>query len=735
MQSSFSLSATWFRDAIAGPSETFNHFGWNWNKHSAGSRLRRLKGDALCFDRLVSRPGPFPVGPAVTASLLGLLGLLLATSLLYRRRAVFGPGQRSSAECDEEVENLTASDTLEWRADISGTAFVTALKQELVAQLLPSTWSVVRALGLVMGAFVLGRFLGIALGAESCKPRMVANLYDASGAIFAIATLTATRVAPGRWCLLSSLIVLNIIYCIFLVRPLGIVVPPLGLIWGEVTTLTPFIIALLCISCVAVACFSWGLLRVTPEEFSRLEPDDTGLAHGSAAMGQQAASRQVRSPKMQASVLRLQVAIFVMATLTIAASKEIMCISVYSRNALLFSGDTLSPWLKSHSNGMEAEAYVEAQELYRKQRPLVEASARAFRLHPYFDPKPTPGLLAPQPAYYRGLSLYAMHMKRTRMMATRLLENGRDDFSIEKDKCAMQDFLARHQFPMGPVLGTWRINSTTSVAEGSNGPSHDAAAEALIETVLDEITSGRIFDANPNAPQPFFLKCCHLTQASAESVRPLRRRDFVGNPSKRDELRRWLKLKMYYVVDDFERPWRKLGNLLTGSLRQGFTVVASAAGPEGILEMKTEVIWGRAYVAWPYNTRPITNQEMPKSQASLYQTNFSGDIGGGARCAWRLAQRVACAIGADQVRVDVFIQLGLRDMTNGCVVNEISLTSGAFYGYHTSHIAKLWLEGHERFLYKRRESQAAVRVYEQDSRARQCAVDDQSAREAAQAGW
>ena len=103
-----------------------------------------------------------------------------------------------------------------------------------------------------------------------------------------------------------------------------------------------------------------------------------------------------------------------------------------------------------------------------------------------------------------------------------------------------QDFMVRNNIPMAAVLGTWRVNESDAM-----GPSHNKAIDVLVERVLDAITSGRIFDENPDAPQPFFLKCCHLTQGSAHSVRHFRREDVTGSASKREELRQWLLVRYF----------------------------------------------------------------------------------------------------------------------------------------------------------------------------------------------
>jgi hypothetical protein len=55
------------------------------------------------------------------------------------------------------------------------------------------------------------------------------------------------------------------------------------------------------------------------------------------------------------------------------------------------------------------------------------------------------------------------------------------------------------------------------------------------------------------------------------------------------------------------------------------------------------------------------------------------------------AEAVAHRLGAEQVRVDIFVS---RDPAKMPIVNEISLSSGHYYRYHTKYLAREWAEGH-----------------------------------------
>merc|ERR1712166_532737 len=69
-------------------------------------------------------------------------------------------------------------------------------------------------------------------------------------------------------------------------------------------------------------------------------------------------------------------------------------------------------------------------------------------------------------------------------------------------------------------------------------------------------------------------------------------------------------------------------------------------------------------------------------------------------CAWRLAERTATLMGADQVRLDIFLA---RNHPGECSLNENSISSGPPYGAHGEHLANIWYEPYDNHL----------RIYEQ----------------------
>ena len=58
---------------------------------------------------------------------------------------------------------------------------------------------------------------------------------------------------------------------------------------------------------------------------------------------------------------------------------------------------------------------------------------------------------------------------------------------------------------------------------------------------------------------------------------------------------------------------------------------------------------------------------------------------------WTLAETAAAAMGADQIRIDIFVR---RGDPSAVAVNEISLHSGAPMHFHAEFAAKLWAEFH-----------------------------------------
>jgi hypothetical protein len=126
---------------------------------------------------------------------------------------------------------------------------------------------------------------------------------------------------------------------------------------------------------------------------------------------------------------------------------------------------------------------------------------------------------------------------------------------------------------------------------------------------------------------------------------------------------------------------------------------------------KVEVFYGRAYLAiensyWTIFLRDEERQhsvpgstasQQPKpslclsSDGTPFESHRALDglwtrVQPRLKCAWDLAERTARVMGADIVRIDIF----LTPDKPGCTLNEISLSSAMRYGPHTDRMAQLW---------------------------------------------
>jgi len=141
-----------------------------------------------------------------------------------------------------------------------------------------------------------------------------------------------------------------------------------------------------------------------------------------------------------------------------------------------------------------------------------------------------------------------------------------------------------------------------------------------------------------------------------------------------------------------------------------------------MIELKVEVLYGRAVLAG------LILDDHNGNPNKLFSKVYRGDRGEGderpydptdpARafheglehaslrwifaeghmpCVWTLAEKVARAMAADQVRVDIFVA---QYHPEGCIVNEISLSSGHPYGTADRYLASLWLEPIARGLFR-----------------------------------
>ena len=352
-----------------------------------------------------------------------------------------------------------------------------------------------------------------------------------------------------------------------------------------------------------------------------------------------------------------------------------------------FVGRSLDRLLSVNPRG---RTFVLAREYLDSQLPAVQRSAAQHRVHPYFigwedmaDRHDLGGLIT----------------ARLRYWATRQRTHDLDDFKVEKSKCVMLEFFQRNELPVPKVLGLYSTPHQVSHALNSSLPKS-----------LD-ITAW-----------PIFIKACHLTQGSLRSVRKVNSRSQLEQHSL--ALGCWLRHMYARRADDAFRPWTRESNELTDTVAPGFAVQApvqtwleppSASGPGGraiVLELKIEVLYGHAYLAVENLYGTFFIRDTPRNPSSA-STGVAGGAANAAclsrdgelstswynetglwrsisgrpiECAWQLAERTARTMGADGVRIDIF----LLPAAPHCVLNEISLSSAMRYDAHEPSLAYLW---------------------------------------------
>merc|ERR1711865_318406 len=357
---------------------------------------------------------------------------------------------------------------------------------------------------------------------------------------------------------------------------------------------------------------------------------------------------------------------------------------------------TLLPW---HFAGLQAAMKMcggfyhnqHATEYFEAQRPLFEAAAAEYHVHRYFSTLEVP----------KEISWHNMIHARIIAFAQLQLSEGRDDFRVEKDRCAMYEFFRRNNIPICKVLGSWRDQNQ----------------------MLQSFSNGSFSSAVPT--WPVFLKACHLTQSSSKGTRIIKSAEHLSQIMSED-LPAWVGEKWAFRAHDFDRPWVKEGDQLTDALVPSFLVQGPFEQPGhpweahgrmavGLLEMRVEVLWGRAYLAQldgcilffrdgqveDYSTYlgflkiPMLNTE--KTRWIIEQ--------GYMDCVWKLAEKTAKATATENIRIDMFLKHG---DPAGCTVNENSLSSGLLYWGHDDYLAQTWAGPHASKKYKILESDKPV---------------------------
>ena len=338
-------------------------------------------------------------------------------------------------------------------------------------------------------------------------------------------------------------------------------------------------------------------------------------------------------------------------------------------------------WLASSQNTY-AETYFQQERLN-----MLEHLEKEFTLHPYFA---NPNMSTAEVTWH-GLIHARMKDFRQQLEAT-----GRRDFDMEKDRCAMYSFYARHGLPTLAVHGVWH------------------SLDALLADVHDGRAYGNVSD------WPIFWKACHLTQSSSYATRSMNARPLPGGET--EELAGWLKSKWDFRANDYERVWVEDGNVITRDIPPGFLLQAPFKGARyqtvgrvsvGLPEVRVEVLWGRPYLALLDGVMVLMRNGGAQDFGSL--SAFGGTppvltdhwffTEGHDACVWDVAGRAANAAGVDSIRIDIFLD---RSEPSHCILNENSLSSGMAYWGHEKFMAQLWSEPHVKKLYRLRETSTGV---------------------------
>ena len=129
--------------------------------------------------------------------------------------------------------------------------------------------------------------------------------------------------------------------------------------------------------------------------------------------------------------------------------------------------------------------------------------------------------------------------------------------------------------------------------------------------------------------------------------------------------------------------------------------------PGTVLELKTYVIWGRAYMGSVHDYlffRDGTTEHYPPGALRTMLHGHSEGTVGAARLHWihaegqleralLMAEAAALTSGMDMVRFDFFLRKGDPD---GIVFNENSISSASspIYHHHFDNMAHAWARGH-----------------------------------------
>mmetsp|Transcript_16106 Transcript_16106/g.28959 ORF Transcript_16106/g.28959 Transcript_16106/m.28959 type:complete len:501 (+) Transcript_16106:143-1645(+) len=320
-------------------------------------------------------------------------------------------------------------------------------------------------------------------------------------------------------------------------------------------------------------------------------------------------------------------------------------------------------------------AWKHAQDYYLSQKSIVIQNAKTWELHKSLEPM--------KHEVVEGMTFYDIIAARARVFYANLQAHAWTDFEIEKDKCHMYHFLYNNGFPHCPVIKEWNDLNSFS-AEG------------------DEVRQTSGCQHLPYC----FVKMCHITMGHLNSAKRL-------SPGKSwGDVVAWAEHLWDKKPVDWDRTWGPTFDKLTATLQPSVMIQHGFKGgrdngKDSPVELKIEVVWGRAYLAYvtqgshacgsnPILLRDGTVAEyLMKDYLTLRPDPCHEWIfkEGHADIVWHMAEAFAKTAGIDSIRVDVFITQGADPRS--AVVNEISLSSGAGYAWHWQFFTDLWVQGYQ----------------------------------------
>lgn len=326
-----------------------------------------------------------------------------------------------------------------------------------------------------------------------------------------------------------------------------------------------------------------------------------------------------------------------------------------------------------------AQSWRDAEAYYRMQQPIFMKAAADWQLARPFTTSSS--FMTDSMTWYGALTA------RAQGLAQNFLVHGMDDYRIEKDKCAMHNFLVNNGFPASTALRIW-----------SQYDAEIYAAE--LQTVVEQQQSW-----------PLVYKLCHISMGHYNAAWVVENKLAAQAETTANRIAGLWQLR----PSDRTRSWGTTFDPLTKAVPPGLMIELPFSEALEPAEIKVEVFWGRAYLAL-VDTSGYAFGKCSEEGAILLRDSKEFVHYRGATwiphrepCSqwlvdeghmpyiWSLAEGFAKAASIDAIRVDVFVWPGHPERAS---INEISLTSGAMYRWHFEFMAAIWTEAHLKRSYK-----------------------------------